>query len=78
MKWSIINTGEVNIEPYQKVEKASLEALKSEITSRKEVPLYSGNDLVADIGGYLGLLLGGSIPSIIVFVQNNVLKMFLH
>ena len=31
----------------------------------QEVKLYTVSNFVADVGGYLGLLLGGSIPSII-------------
>lgn len=30
----------------------------------EEKPLYNGNDFVADVGGYLGLLLGASILTI--------------
>ena len=67
--WSIMNTGDASIKPFEKVEKLVLEAIKPEIIYRKEIRLYSSNDLIADIGGYLGLLLGSSIPGIISFLQ---------
>ena len=69
--WKMIDTGDVTIEPKEMVEKVILESVKPQVVVKKEVALYSGNHLIADIGGYLGLLLGGSIPGIISFVQST-------
>ena len=65
------DTGDVTIEPPEMVEKIILESIKPQVVVKKEVALYSGNHLIADIGGYLGLLLGGSIPGIISLMQST-------
>ena len=40
----------------------------------EEIILYKISNFIADVGGYLGLLLGGSIPSIIESVFDMYFK----
>ena len=51
-------------------------ATSTEIEVKERVWLYDGNDLVADIGGFLGLLLGASIYTLADLLLSNVEKFF--
>ena len=47
--------------------------LKVEVV--QEVALYSWENFIADFGGYLGLLLGGSIPGLIEMLQSAFVRL---
>ena len=48
--------------------------MKSTIKVYSHHVLYSGSDLVADIGGYLGLFLGLSVFGLAQLITHNVRK----
>ena len=51
-------------------------ATSTEIEVKERVWLYDENDFVADIGGFMGLLLGASIYTLADLVLSNVEKFF--
>ena len=46
-----------------------------DVQVKEEIFMYDGQDLIADFGGIMGLLLGASILSFYDFIENGLRKL---